>query len=71
MLTIHKYDRFSLVLLMVACASAGTRLSAVVGFLLQLGGQGVGSPLPLRAMDDLQVSIAADLAQLGLILPFK
>lgn len=52
-------------------ACTGARLAKVVSFLLQLGCQGVGQPLAMENFDDLQRSVAADLAQLGLLLPFK
>ena len=55
----------------IARVPAGARLAQVVSFLLQLGGQGVGSPLPAEGFDELQASIAADLSRLGLLLPFQ
>lgn len=54
-----------------AATRSGSRLARVVSFLLQLGCQGVGTPLSTESFDQLQSSIAADLAQLGLLLPFK
>ena len=52
-------------------ACAGARLAKVVSFLLQLGCQGVGNPIATSGFDELQQSIGADLARLGLLKPFK
>lgn len=54
-----------------AKVSAGARLAKVVSFLLQLGCQGVGNPISTAGFDELQQSIGADLARLGLLKPFK
>ena len=52
------------------CASAGAPLGTILNFLLQLGFREVGSPFALSELDDTQRHIAADMAQLGLLMPF-
>ena len=43
----------------------------VIGFLLQMGFRKVGVPFLLGEMNPLQKAMAAHLAQLGLLLPFR
>lgn len=43
----------------------------VISFLLQMGFRKVGVPFQLGQLNPLQKSMAAHLAQLGLLLPFK
>lgn len=52
-------------------AHAGVPLGTILNFLLQLGFQEVGSPFALTDLDNTQRSIAGDMAQLGLLMPFK
>ena len=49
---------------------AGVPLGTILNFLLQLGFREVGSPFALANLDDVQRSIAGDMAQLGLLMPF-
>lgn len=46
-------------------------MGTILNFLLQLGFRDVGSPFALADLDDIQRNIAADMAQLGLIMPFR
>lgn len=50
---------------------AGGELVHVMSFLLQMGFMEVGVPFPLLGLDPLQANIAAHLAQLGLLMPFR
>ena len=50
---------------------AGGELVRVISFLLQVGSMGVGVPFPLVGLDPLQANIAAQLSQLGLLMPFR
>ncbi len=43
----------------------------MLNFLLQLGFRETGRPFVLASLDKTQVTIAAEMAQLGLIMPFK
>lgn len=43
----------------------------MVSFLLQLGGQEAAQPIPLDSMQGPEQDICADLALLGLLLPFR
>ncbi|KAK9917411.1 hypothetical protein WJX75_004051 [Coccomyxa subellipsoidea] len=49
---------------------SGAPLGTILNFLLQLGFREVGSPFALSELDDTQRHIAADMAQLGLLMPF-
>ena len=51
--------------------TAGAPLGTILNFLLQLGFRDVGSPFALADLDSVQHNIAADMAQLGLIMPFR
>ncbi len=50
---------------------AGEALGEVLNFLLQLGFREVGAPFAVSALRAPERGIAADLAQLGLLLPFR
>lgn len=50
---------------------AGGELVHVISFLLQMGFMEVGVPFPLVGLDPLQANIAAQLSQLGLLMPFR
>lgn len=50
---------------------AGNELVHVIGFLLQMGFRKVGVPFLLGEMNPLQKAMAAHLAQLGLLFPFR
>ncbi|KAK9806388.1 hypothetical protein WJX72_012519 [[Myrmecia] bisecta] len=50
---------------------SGAELSSVVSFMLQLGFQEVGYPTPTATLTAQERIIAAHMAQLGLLLPFK
>ena len=50
---------------------AGEPLGEVLNFLLQLGFREVGAPFAASALRAAERGIAADLAQLGLLLPFR
>jgi len=43
----------------------------VISFLLQMGFREVGVPFPLEGLNPLQANIAAQLSQLGLLMPFR
>ncbi len=51
--------------------SAGESLGEVLNFLLQLGFREVGAPFAAAALRAAERGIATDLAQLGLLLPFR
>lgn len=50
---------------------AGGELVHVISFLLQMGFREVGVPFPLEGLNPLQANIAAQLSQLGLLMPFR
>ena len=50
---------------------AGEPLGEVLNFLLQLGFREVGAPFAASMLRAAERGIAADLAQLGLLLPFR
>ena len=50
---------------------AGGELVHVISFLLQMGFGEVGVPFPLEGLNPLQANIAAQLSQLGLLMPFR
>jgi hypothetical protein len=50
---------------------AGESLGEVLNFLLQLGFREVGAPFAAAALRASERGIATDLAQLGLLLPFR
>jgi hypothetical protein len=50
---------------------AGGELVHVISFLLQMGFREVGVPFPLQGLNPLQANIAAQLSQLGLLMPFR
>ena len=50
---------------------AGEALGAMLNFLLQLGFREVGAPFAAASLRAPERGIAADLAQLGLLLPFR
>ncbi len=50
---------------------AGSELSALMTFMLQLGFRRPGQPFPLQDLSSFEAGIAAHLAQLGLLLPFR
>ena len=50
--------------------SAGAPLGAILNFLLQLGFREVGSALRVDRLSAVERTIAADVAQLGLLMPF-
>ena len=49
---------------------AGAPLGAILNFLLQLGFREVGSAFRVDSLSPVERSIAADVAQLGLLMPF-
>ena len=49
----------------------GKELVHVISFLLQMGFKELGVPFRLAELDPLQANIAAHMAQLGLLLPFR
>ena len=52
-------------------SNTGTDLAAAVSFLLQLGFRPPGAPLRLESLPLAERRIAAALAQLGLLCPFR
>ena len=50
--------------------NAGAPLGAILNFLLQLGFREVGSAFRVGALSSVERTIAADVAQLGLLVPF-
>jgi hypothetical protein len=50
---------------------AGAPLGTMLNFMLQLGFREVGRPFALAELDATQRTIAADMALLGLVMPFK
>ena len=52
-------------------ACTGAPLGAALNFLLQLGFRAAGTPFALASLDDAQRAMAADVSQLGLLMPFK
>jgi len=50
--------------------TSSTELASVISFLLQLGLQGQQQCMQLRALGELEQTIAAHVAQLGLLKPF-
>ena len=50
---------------------AGGELVHVISFLLQMGFREVGVPFPMEGLNPLQANIAAQLSQLGLLMPFR
>ena len=57
------------VMIEILC-SAGAPLGAILNFLLQLGFREVGSTLRVERLSAVERTIAADVAQLGLLMPF-
>lgn len=53
-----------------ALRCAGAPLGAILNFLLQLGFREVGSAFRVDALSSVERTIAADVAQLGLLMPF-
>ena len=53
---------------MLRCA--GAPLGAILNFLLQLGFREVGSAFRVDSLSAVERTIAADVAQLGLLMPF-
>ena len=49
---------------------AGAPLGAILNFLLQLGFREVGSAFRLDSLSRVERTIASDIAQLGLLMPF-
>lgn len=57
-----------LTLCLLPCA--GAPLGAILNFLLQLGFREVGNAFRVDALSKVEATIAADVAQLGLLMPF-
>ena len=49
---------------------AGAPLGAILNFLLQLGFREVGSAFRLESLSRVERTIASDIVQLGLLMPF-
>ena len=49
---------------------AGAPLGAILNFLLQLGFREVGSAFRLESLSRVERTIASDISQLGLLMPF-
>ena len=49
----------------------GAQLGTILNFLLQLGFKDTGSPFALASLDEMQQGIVADVAHMGLLMPFK